>query len=168
MFWVISIISKPASSMAVYVLRHVCITLEEEKLLHSVVLLNSINVKPLKLHYRFNVTLQSVELPQPSNFSSSFGLLGYLRQFMVIVVEKSSWSLKTMDCSLSQGPLCLSFTSSIILLCCESGLVLNHGIPGLATQCISDYELENIKREVSDYAEKPRSHQPIPSQCLGF
>lgn len=34
---------------------------------NGVVLLNGFNIKPLQFHYRLNMTLERVELPQPGN-----------------------------------------------------------------------------------------------------
>ena len=45
-------------------------------------------------------------------------------------------------------------------------LVLDHGIPGLAAQCIADDELEDVKREVGDNAEDPDDSTPAPSNTL--
>lgn len=45
-------------------------------------------------------------------------------------------------------------------------LVLDHIIPSLATQCISSRELENVKRNVEDYAVDPDHSCPSPANTF--
>ena len=95
-----------------------------------------------------------------------------------------------MKGSLSSSPLCLSLTSPIIFLSCESSLcgwlqenllpnehhyafevkkndrvylILEKIIPGFACQCISNDELEDIQRNIEDNAVDPDNTGPSPS-----
>lgn len=51
----------------------------------------------------------------------------------------------------------------ILAIKLQTNLVLHNIIPGLATQCIADYELEDIKREIGDNAVDPDNSCPSPS-----
>lgn len=60
---------------------------------------------------------------EPGSLSTSLGLLSNFGLFMVVVVVLVGFrNLETMECALSQSPLSLPLSSSIVLLCCESSL----------------------------------------------
>ena len=68
------------------------------------------------------MALESVQLSQPRDLSSSLGLLSDLRELAVaaLVVEERvggdlRW-LKAVKCSLCGGPLCLPLLPTVILL----------------------------------------------------
>ena len=62
----------------------------------------------------------------PCNFSTPLGLFSHFRQLPVVALFSKElgclWRLEAMQCALSQSPLCLPLSSSIILLCCEGSL----------------------------------------------
>ena len=44
--------------------------------------------------------------------------------------------------------------------------MLDYSIPGVATQCITDYELEDVEREIGDNAVYPDNACPSPSNAF--